>query len=200
MLLRVVAQRLKLVKRLTTGNQCWDLLRPFHLALDLAFIQRFLLLLFSQYPSSERGDVLMFLSGLSEISAVVDAAREYAQRTRRWVVLPLHSSLSVEEQDKVKTGFSYCYRAWPTAMQIYCDRRKLLHQIRTGLEHHHHGRCSLRSKRFRTVSEQKTRNKSQRQRRVSRAAKTESPVPLSFFALKPNGNACYACYDGCGIK
>ena len=45
----------------------------------------------------------MFLSGMSEISAVVDAAREYAQRTRRWVVLPLHSSLSVEEQDKVKT-------------------------------------------------------------------------------------------------
>ena len=82
----------------------------------------------------------MFLSGMSEISAVVDAAREYAQRTRRWVVLPLHSSLSVEEQDKVKTGFSYCYRAWPTAMQIYCDRRKLLHQIRTGLEHHHHGK------------------------------------------------------------
>ena len=103
------------------------------------------MLLFSQYPSSERGDVLMFLSGMSEISAVVDAAREYAQRTRRWIVLPLHSSLSVEEQDKVKTGFSYCYRAWPTAMQIYCDRRKLLHQIRTGLEHHHDGGCSLRS-------------------------------------------------------
>ena len=158
------------------------------------------MLLFSQYPSSERGDVLMFLSGMSEISAVVDAAREYAQRTRRWVVLPLHSSLSVEEQDKVKTGFSYFYRAWPTAMQIYCDRRKLLHRIRTVLEHHHHGGCSLRSKRFRTVSEQKTRNKSQRQRRVSRAAKAESPVPLSLFALKPNGNACYACYDGCGIK
>ena len=46
----------------------------------------------------------------------------------------------------------------------------------------------------------KKRETSQRQRRVSRAAKTESPVPLSFFALKPNGNACYACYDGCGIK
>ena len=130
----------------------------------------------------------MFLSGMSEISAVVDAAREYAQRTRRWVVLPLHSSLSVEEQDKVKTGFSYC------------DRRKLLHQIRTGLEHHHHGGCSLRNKRFRAVSEQKTRNEGQRQRRVSRAAKTKSPVPLSFFALKPNGNACYVGYDGCGIK
>ncbi|XP_015771994.1 PREDICTED: probable ATP-dependent RNA helicase DHX34 [Acropora digitifera] len=53
------------------------------------------------YPSNERGDVLMFLSGMSEISAVVDAAREYAQRTRRWIILPLHSSLSVEDQDKV---------------------------------------------------------------------------------------------------
>ena len=27
---------------------------------------------------------------------------------------------------------------------------------------------------------------------ISRAAKTENPVPQSFFALKPNGNACYA--------
>ena len=62
----------------------------------------FLFSLFLQYPSSERGDVLMFLSGMSEISAIVDAAKEYAQRTRRWIILPLHSSLSVEEQDKVQ--------------------------------------------------------------------------------------------------
>ena len=27
---------------------------------------------------------------------------------------------------------------------------------------------------------------------ISRAAKAKNPVPLSFFALKPNGNACYA--------
>ncbi|XP_032240622.2 probable ATP-dependent RNA helicase DHX34 isoform X1 [Nematostella vectensis] len=54
-----------------------------------------------KYPPTERGDLLIFLSGMSEISAVVDAAREYAQRTRRWIVLPLHSSLSVDEQDKV---------------------------------------------------------------------------------------------------
>ena len=27
---------------------------------------------------------------------------------------------------------------------------------------------------------------------ISRAAKTENPVPRSFFAPKPNGNACYA--------
>ena len=29
---------------------------------------------------------------------------------------------------------------------------------------------------------------------ISRAAKTENSVPLSLFALKPNGNACYAGY------
>ena len=27
---------------------------------------------------------------------------------------------------------------------------------------------------------------------ISRAAKTENPVPRSFFATKPEGNACYA--------
>ena len=50
----------------------------------------------------------MFLSGMSEISAVVDAAREYAQRTRRWIILPLHSALSVDEQDKVRFFFVCC--------------------------------------------------------------------------------------------
>ena len=29
---------------------------------------------------------------------------------------------------------------------------------------------------------------------ISRAVKTENPVPRSFFAPKPNGNACYAGY------
>jgi HrpA-like RNA helicase len=38
---------------------------------------------------------------MSEISAVVDAAEEYAQQTQKWIVLPLHSALSIEEQDKV---------------------------------------------------------------------------------------------------
>ena len=27
---------------------------------------------------------------------------------------------------------------------------------------------------------------------ISRSVKTKNPVPRSFFALKPNGNACYA--------
>lgn len=61
-----------------------------------------IMILIFQYLSSERGDVLMFLSGMSEISAVVSAAKEYAQQSRRWIILPLHSSLSVEEQDKVE--------------------------------------------------------------------------------------------------
>ena len=29
---------------------------------------------------------------------------------------------------------------------------------------------------------------------ISRAVKTENPVPQSFFAPKLNGNACYAGY------
>ncbi|XP_041476446.1 probable ATP-dependent RNA helicase DHX34 isoform X3 [Lytechinus variegatus] len=53
-----------------------------------------------KYPDTERGDLLVFLSGMSEISSVVEAARMYASQTKRWIVLPLHSSLSVAEQDK----------------------------------------------------------------------------------------------------
>ncbi|XP_077174696.1 putative ATP-dependent RNA helicase DHX34 isoform X2 [Paroedura picta] len=54
-----------------------------------------------RYPPEERGDLLIFLSGVAEIGAVVEAAQAYAARTQRWVVLPLHSTLSVAEQDKV---------------------------------------------------------------------------------------------------
>ena len=32
---------------------------------------------------------------------------------------------------------------------------------------------------------------------ISRAVKTESLLPRSFFAPKPNGNACYAGYIMC---
>lgn len=49
----------------------------------------------------EKGDLLIFLSGMSEITAVVDAAKEYAQKKTNWIVLPLHSTLSIVEQDKV---------------------------------------------------------------------------------------------------
>uniref|UniRef100_A0A8C6R0H2 Probable ATP-dependent RNA helicase DHX34 n=1 Tax=Nannospalax galili TaxID=1026970 RepID=A0A8C6R0H2_NANGA len=55
----------------------------------------------NKYPPEERGDLLVFLSGMAEISAVLDAAQAYASLTQRWVVLPLHSALSVADQDKV---------------------------------------------------------------------------------------------------
>ncbi|XP_055333449.1 probable ATP-dependent RNA helicase DHX34 [Paramacrobiotus metropolitanus] len=62
---------------------------------------RILQMIDKKYSEKERGDVLMFLSGINEITTVVEAANEYAQQTRRWIILPLHSSLSLREQDKV---------------------------------------------------------------------------------------------------
>ncbi|XP_011500443.1 PREDICTED: probable ATP-dependent RNA helicase DHX34 [Ceratosolen solmsi marchali] len=53
------------------------------------------------YPPTERGDLLIFLSGMSEITAVVDAAKEYGKKNNNWIVLPLHSTLSIADQDKV---------------------------------------------------------------------------------------------------
>ncbi|XP_007445145.1 probable ATP-dependent RNA helicase DHX34 [Python bivittatus] len=54
-----------------------------------------------KYPPEERGDLLIFLSGVAEIGVVMEAVQSYAAFTKRWVVLPLHSTLSVAEQDKV---------------------------------------------------------------------------------------------------
>jgi hypothetical protein len=56
---------------------------------------------FLQYPVKERGDVLVFLSGINEITTMVEAATAYAEKTRKWIILSLHSSLSLAEQDKV---------------------------------------------------------------------------------------------------
>jgi len=54
-----------------------------------------------QYPATERGDLLVFVSGMKEISLLLEKAKEYAQLTRHWIILPLHSALSIEEQDRV---------------------------------------------------------------------------------------------------
>lgn len=62
---------------------------------------RILQLIDKKYPDDERGDLLIFLSGMSEISTVVEAIKLYAQQTGKWIVLPLHSTLSVSEQEKV---------------------------------------------------------------------------------------------------
>ena len=45
--------------------------------------------------------MLVFLSGMNEITSLMDEAKVYAQQTHRWIVLSLHSALSIEEQDKV---------------------------------------------------------------------------------------------------
>nr|CRZ22260.1 BMA-SMGL-2 [Brugia malayi] len=50
---------------------------------------------------NERGDVLIFLNGVSEISTVAEALKIYAETSKKWVILTLHSTLSTEEQDKV---------------------------------------------------------------------------------------------------
>lgn len=39
---------------------------------------------------------------MSEISTVVDAAKEYSQKKNNWIILPLHSTLAISEQDKVQ--------------------------------------------------------------------------------------------------
>ncbi|XP_048836938.1 probable ATP-dependent RNA helicase DHX34 [Brienomyrus brachyistius] len=54
-----------------------------------------------RYPLEERGDLLLFLSGVAEISTIMEACQTYATHTRRWIILPLHSTLSLTQQDKV---------------------------------------------------------------------------------------------------
>lgn len=55
----------------------------------------------AKYPLTEKGDMLIFMSGLNEITTVVDAAIEYNKLKNTWIILPLHSSLSITDQDKV---------------------------------------------------------------------------------------------------
>ncbi|CAF4825543.1 unnamed protein product [Pieris macdunnoughi] len=55
----------------------------------------------NKFPSSERGDLLIFMSGVQEITSICDAAQQYAEKNKNWIVLPLHSGLSLLEQDKV---------------------------------------------------------------------------------------------------
>lgn len=54
-----------------------------------------------KYPRNEKGDLLIFMSGLNEITTIVDAATEYAEKDGNWIILPLHSTMSIAEQDKV---------------------------------------------------------------------------------------------------
>ena len=57
-----------------------------------------------RYPPEERGDLLLFLSGVAEISTIQEACQIYATHTQRWIVLPLHSTLSLAQQDKAQSA------------------------------------------------------------------------------------------------
>lgn len=50
--------------------------------------------------ADERGDLLIFVSGINEIGTLADELNKYALFTRRWIILELHSSLSVAVQEK----------------------------------------------------------------------------------------------------
>ena len=57
--------------------------------------------------------MLIFLSGMTDIAALLLETREYAQKTGHWIVLPLHSALSVEEQDRVSEPYiAVCVSGW----------------------------------------------------------------------------------------
>lgn len=76
------------------------------------FLSQLLETIDTSTPRDERGDLLVFLSGMGDMLAVTEGVREYveAKSPRRWVVLMLHSSLSVEEQDKVRCETQPCYQ------------------------------------------------------------------------------------------
>ncbi|CAO3703181.1 unnamed protein product [Rhizopus stolonifer] len=52
-------------------------------------------------PVGERGDLLIFMSGINEISNLAEALTEHTQESKNWIILMLHSSLSIEDQEKV---------------------------------------------------------------------------------------------------
>ncbi|KAJ3378304.1 DEAH (Asp-Glu-Ala-His) box polypeptide 34, partial [Lobulomyces angularis] len=52
-------------------------------------------------PSEEKGDLLIFLAGISEITDLYEHIKVYAKESGKWIVLMLHSTLGVAEQEKV---------------------------------------------------------------------------------------------------
>ncbi|KAI8988337.1 P-loop containing nucleoside triphosphate hydrolase protein [Mycotypha africana] len=52
-------------------------------------------------PVDERGDLLIFMSGINEIASLAEQLTEYTAKSKKWIILMLHSSLTVEDQEKV---------------------------------------------------------------------------------------------------
>ncbi|KAI8375433.1 P-loop containing nucleoside triphosphate hydrolase protein [Blakeslea trispora] len=51
--------------------------------------------------SDERGDLLIFMPGINEIVSLAEDLTAHTQKSKKWIILMLHSSLTVEEQEKV---------------------------------------------------------------------------------------------------
>ena len=62
---------------------------------------RILQLIDQKYPSNERGDLLIFCAGIKDITSIAEACQDYAEKKGHWIILPLHSTLSIQDQDKV---------------------------------------------------------------------------------------------------
>jgi len=101
----------------------------------------------AKYPRNQRGDLLVFLPGMAEIGAVAEHVRPYAVESKRWIILPLHSALSAEEQDKVfdaaPEGVRKCVLSTNVAetsvtidgVRFVCDsgrHKEMQHDPRTG--------------------------------------------------------------------
>eukprot|EP00002_Diphylleia_rotans_P039568 TRINITY_DN9202_c0_g1_i1.p1 TRINITY_DN9202_c0_g1~~TRINITY_DN9202_c0_g1_i1.p1 ORF type:complete len:990 (-),score=168.40 TRINITY_DN9202_c0_g1_i1:108-3077(-) len=54
-----------------------------------------------EYPTTERGDCLVFVSGIAEIDTLVEQIASASETSKSWIALPLHSALSVDDQEKV---------------------------------------------------------------------------------------------------
>ena len=67
--------------------------RSYHEArrrIDPAPYKRVLQMIDGRYPASERGDVLIFLSGINEMQTVADVLKLYADENKKWIILMLH--------------------------------------------------------------------------------------------------------------
>lgn len=61
----------------------------------ITYVVQILQMIDGKFDKSERGDALIFLNGIAEITAVADALKIYAESTKRWIILILHRYVAV---------------------------------------------------------------------------------------------------------
>ena len=69
-----------------------------------------LLQLIDKRHKNQKGDLLIFLPGINEIEHCCEALKIYAQESGKWIICALHSTLTIEEQDK-------CFRYPPEGVR-----------------------------------------------------------------------------------